>query len=210
MSRATRYWDGEYEYKRILEILDDYWITSEDEIRVNVEMQFLKGNGEFQKKCITWVNPQIKQADNQPKQIEDLTLPTMEDFEEAKEGENIMDEIVWFGKERVGNTRKSEDVSIKNTKSGVSIIVRNNLAEEISESMFFRIGFGKNDRNRLYFMSADKVHGWKFSRSSTNQATMSCMLRDERMVDGLRRFEGDYNLEISDDNMFYIDRRNVL
>lgn len=60
---VKRYWKDEYEYKRILEILDDYWLTSKDEVSVIVDMQFLKSNGEYQKKQIRWVSPSIRSSE---------------------------------------------------------------------------------------------------------------------------------------------------
>ena len=45
-----------YEYQRILEILDDYWLSEPDEYEVIVEMKFLKSDGQHQEKCIIWRN----------------------------------------------------------------------------------------------------------------------------------------------------------
>lgn len=55
-------WKDCYEYKRILEILTDYWGTEPDEDLVRVEMAFLKSNGESQKKCIFWRNPNTEEG----------------------------------------------------------------------------------------------------------------------------------------------------
>ncbi len=54
---AKKFWESEYAYQRILEILDDYWLTEPDEFRVRVQLDFIKANGETQQKCITWQNP---------------------------------------------------------------------------------------------------------------------------------------------------------
>lgn len=43
------------EYKRIMEILDDYWLSEPDEERVVVEMHFYKGDGQEQHKRIIWL-----------------------------------------------------------------------------------------------------------------------------------------------------------
>ena len=56
MAKTKRYWKDSIQYKRILEILDDYWLTEPDEDYVRVELFFKKGN-ESQSKCITWRNP---------------------------------------------------------------------------------------------------------------------------------------------------------
>ena len=50
-------WKDSYEYKRILEILDTYWLCEAEEFRVRVQMDFVKANGEVQGKCIIWQNP---------------------------------------------------------------------------------------------------------------------------------------------------------
>lgn len=66
---AKKYWENEYEYQRILEVLDDYWLTEPDELAVEVRLEFLKANGERQTKVIRWINPNYES-----------TVP-MEDFE---------------------------------------------------------------------------------------------------------------------------------
>ncbi len=57
-----KYWKDSNEYKRIIEILDDYWLTEKDEKFVRVEMYFQHSNGEQQSKCITWHNPQKRKC----------------------------------------------------------------------------------------------------------------------------------------------------
>lgn len=54
MSKSN--WKNTIEYKRILEILDDYWLSEPDEDEVIVRMEFHKGK-EFQSKQIIWRNP---------------------------------------------------------------------------------------------------------------------------------------------------------
>lgn len=53
-----RYWQNTWQYKRILEILDDYWITEKDETFVQIVMHFKKGDKE-QHKTIVWFNPKL-------------------------------------------------------------------------------------------------------------------------------------------------------
>lgn len=63
-----------WQYKRILEILDDYWLTEPDEEYVSVNMYFRKANGEEQCKTIVWKKP-----DENPKRgytKEDLYIKT--------------------------------------------------------------------------------------------------------------------------------------
>ena len=49
-------WKNEYEYKRILEILNDYWLTEKDEDTVVVKMYFKHKDGRKQMKHIDWHN----------------------------------------------------------------------------------------------------------------------------------------------------------
>lgn len=56
MSRKTNF-KNSWQYKRILQILDDYWICQPDEKLVEVTMKFEHSNGETQRKCIVWENP---------------------------------------------------------------------------------------------------------------------------------------------------------
>ena len=53
-------WTNSYEYIRILEILEDYWTTQPDELKVRVRMDFVKANGEYQQKEIVWHNPNYR------------------------------------------------------------------------------------------------------------------------------------------------------
>ncbi len=52
-----KYFKDSYEYKRILEILDDYWLTEPDEKSVEVRMHFEHSDGQQQDKFISWENP---------------------------------------------------------------------------------------------------------------------------------------------------------
>lgn len=47
------------EYRRIIEVLDDYWLTVPDEELVVVEMHFYKADGQEQHKRISWKNRDI-------------------------------------------------------------------------------------------------------------------------------------------------------
>lgn len=53
MSYNKKYWKNTMEYRRILEILDDYWLTEPEEDLVRIDMHFEKGN-ETQDKLIIW------------------------------------------------------------------------------------------------------------------------------------------------------------
>lgn len=56
MGGPRQYWRDTYEYQRILEILDDYWLTVKDEYKVEVNFHFTKADGQQQQKTIIWKN----------------------------------------------------------------------------------------------------------------------------------------------------------
>lgn len=120
-----------------------------------------------------------------------------------------MEDIVWVNKEKTGSVAKG-DISISKIKGGVSIIVRNGWQDEVTNTGFIRFGFSPNDKNKLYFMPADHKHGWKLSVQNSNTKNLKAQVSDAKVVDGLLRFIGDYKLDVNDDNIFFIDRRNVL
>lgn len=124
-----------------------------------------------------------------------------------------MEEIVWIEKEKIGNPGRTCDVTVATHRDGnVRIVFRNGYADEIAPESFIRFGLSPNDKNRLYFMAANAKTGWKLSPTNkmpgNNSKATSVSL--EKISRTLRKFDGDYNLEISDDNLFFIDRRNVI
>lgn len=66
-------WEKDYRYKRILEILHDYWLSEPDEFRVRVHMDFIKANGETQSKEIWWQNPNYECSNQKEPEIIDIT-----------------------------------------------------------------------------------------------------------------------------------------
>lgn len=50
-------WRKTWQYKRILEVLNDYWLTCPDEEFVEVKMYFRNERGEEQTKDIVWAKP---------------------------------------------------------------------------------------------------------------------------------------------------------
>lgn len=52
-------WKNSYEYKRVLEILDDYWLSEPEEVSVRIEMHFEHADGLKQDKVIEWHNPSL-------------------------------------------------------------------------------------------------------------------------------------------------------
>ena len=64
-----RIWKRCYEFRRLMEILNDYWLTVPDEKFVKVELTFEKANGEKQHKVITWINPKYRNQDPELKLV---------------------------------------------------------------------------------------------------------------------------------------------
>lgn len=50
-------WKDCPEYKRLLEILKEYWLSEPDEAEVTIRMTFKKQDGQEQEKVIHWMNP---------------------------------------------------------------------------------------------------------------------------------------------------------
>lgn len=55
-------WKDCYEYKRVLEILREYWANERDEDFVAVYMRFVHKDGKTQEKTIVWRNPNSGEA----------------------------------------------------------------------------------------------------------------------------------------------------
>lgn len=72
---SVRHWKNEYTYQRILEILEDYWITEPEEKEVVVDMHFLNANGETQDKHLVWRNPKYMKS---PDAISETTVDLFE------------------------------------------------------------------------------------------------------------------------------------
>ena len=78
---SKQYWNRTYEYQRILEILEDYWLTEADEDVVVVELHFKKADGQTQHKQIVWLNPNIPRKygteikDISAKELLEMELP---------------------------------------------------------------------------------------------------------------------------------------
>lgn len=73
MGGLRKSWKDTWEYLRVLEILNDYWLTEKDEFRVRIQMDFIKANGETQEKCIQWENPNYT-CENSPKTLDDCII----------------------------------------------------------------------------------------------------------------------------------------
>ena len=55
----SKTWKDTIEYRRILEILNDYWVDEPDEAAVTVDMQFQHLDGKTQTKRVVWKNPRL-------------------------------------------------------------------------------------------------------------------------------------------------------
>ena len=53
-------WRRSNQYRRIQEILEDYWLSEPDEAEVVICMTFRHSDGSVQNKHIIWKNPNIK------------------------------------------------------------------------------------------------------------------------------------------------------
>lgn len=60
-----KYWKNTMEYRRILEILDDYWLTEPEEDFVRIDMHFEKED-ETQDKLIIWRRPSQERTAKEP------------------------------------------------------------------------------------------------------------------------------------------------
>lgn len=56
-NKESKGWRDSYEYTRLMEILDGYWLDQPNELMVKIHMEFFKNNGETQVKDIVWRNP---------------------------------------------------------------------------------------------------------------------------------------------------------
>ncbi len=57
---TKRYWSKSFEYRALLRILDDYWLTQKDESQVTIILSFDHKNGNHQEKRLVWTNPDNK------------------------------------------------------------------------------------------------------------------------------------------------------
>lgn len=99
---TKKFWNKTWQYKRIKEILEDYWLTEPKEDYVKIKMAFIKGD-EFQTKHITWRrNPPKGKLKIEPVNLSDaLQIMTsiesgLDEFVKAKSKELQIDECeVW-------------------------------------------------------------------------------------------------------------------
>lgn len=75
-----------WQYKRILEVLNEYWINEPDEKKVIVDMGFEKENGETQHKRIVWTKKIPKRKINLDYVCPESTI--IENFSISKQNRN--------------------------------------------------------------------------------------------------------------------------
>ena len=56
-------WRSSKEYRRIQEILEDYWVNEPNERQVTICMTFVKADGQTQSKRIVWNNPRFRKQE---------------------------------------------------------------------------------------------------------------------------------------------------
>lgn len=76
-------WKDSPQYKRILEILEDYWLSQPDELAVVVSLDFLHADGQRQSKELVWINPNYQYVG--PERI-GLNLVSVADIKLPPEG----------------------------------------------------------------------------------------------------------------------------
>lgn len=107
-----KYWKDTWQYQRILEILEDYWLTEPDEKFVCVDLYFEHKNGMHQEKSICWTNPAIDE-DIEEEDIE-LDIKTIEELMK----------IEFVGRDRGGclelvRNEEGIPIGVKNDRTGV-------------------------------------------------------------------------------------------
>ena len=90
---TKKIWKDEYEYKRLLEILDAYWLEEPDEAAVNIMLHFRHKDGQTQDKYLTWRNPNMR---GKPNGSSILSPVTARELQETSEDTLLLDEIKKF------------------------------------------------------------------------------------------------------------------
>ena len=81
MSRKN--WKKCSKFQRLMEILDDYWLSEPDEAYVSIDMEFLKSDGQYQQKRIVWWNPNMD-SEKTSAMLKQKHKDMQEAYEEAK------------------------------------------------------------------------------------------------------------------------------
>lgn len=76
-------WKKCSKFQRLMEILDDYWLSEPDEAYVSIDMEFLKSDGQYQQKRIVWWNPNVD-SDKTSAMLKQKYKDMQEAYEEVK------------------------------------------------------------------------------------------------------------------------------
>lgn len=87
-------WKKCSQFQRLMEILDDYWLSEPDEAYVSIDMEFMKSDGQYQQKRIVWWNPNMD-SEKTSAMLKEKYRKMQEAYEEAKREGMFVD----FGKE---------------------------------------------------------------------------------------------------------------
>ena len=82
----AKHWQNSWQYQRLLEVLDDYWLSEPDELIVSIHVDFVKADGQTQTKDFYWVNPNYEAIDppDPLMPLDELAAMTAEDFERER------------------------------------------------------------------------------------------------------------------------------
>lgn len=80
---SEKNWKKCSKFQRLMEILDDYWLSEPDEAYVSIDMEFLKSDGQYQQKRIVWWNPNMD-SEKTSAMLKQKHKDMQEAYEEAK------------------------------------------------------------------------------------------------------------------------------
>lgn len=80
---SKKNWKKCSQFQRLMEILDDYWLSEPDEAYVSIDMEFLKSDGQYQQKRIVWWNPNMD-SEKTSTMLKQKHKDMQEAYEEAK------------------------------------------------------------------------------------------------------------------------------
>ncbi len=99
---SKKYWINSWEYRRIMQILEDYWLTEEHEDLVDIRMLFIKGN-EYQTKQIRWIR-----SDTMSEEPTDLNVTNLADL--MSRIDKLKEDLTKFIEHESEEMRIDEDV----------------------------------------------------------------------------------------------------
>lgn len=161
-----------YEYDRILEILDDYWISEPNEYAVSVEMRFVKANGESQIKHLRWRNPDLDASEEAIQKAAAMAEPLPKEHEKPKHWYSFA-EIPSIGmKYVVLRPRDQDDGTFDDSVAGFKLIglgvdniglipgeIKHVRIEDLDEELKDAIVFPSSDLFWKFFDAIHQVEG---------------------------------------------------